>query len=118
MNLIHHSPDFPLSEANLTFVTEKLNRMLPPIPSESNVQFDVHRNQHHLKGDVFQIRLQLSVKGELLIGQETAPDYQTAVELALDKLQAQYRRYHEKQAGHNRGLWHKVSKYFNPDSLE
>jgi ribosome-associated translation inhibitor RaiA len=115
MNLIHYSPDFELSPANLEFVTEKLNRLRPPIAEGADVQFDIHRNHHHIHGQVFQVRLQTTVHKELIIGQFTAPDFQDAIEGAIEKFQALYARYHEKKSSHHRSLWHRVNKYFSPE---
>jgi len=56
-----------------------------------NVRVDISRDQHHRKGDVFRVEVNVDLPGKLLRAAETGSDILSALDVVAKKLERQAR---------------------------
>jgi putative sigma-54 modulation protein len=65
---------------------------------------DLSRDQHHRKGDIFRVEINMTVPGTLLRIVETHPDVRASIDLATDKLIRQLQKFKGKKIDTKRRL--------------
>ncbi|HEX7593857.1 MAG TPA: ribosome-associated translation inhibitor RaiA [Anaerolineae bacterium] len=100
MNLIVSGKNLEVSEGLKEYVEKKfgkLDRHLPGL-TEARVEFALEKTKSAAQREVVQVTLRTN--GTILRGEERAPDFGTAVDIVLEKLEKQIERYKGK---HYRG---------------
>ena len=72
--------------------------------SVTSCRVDISRDQHHRKGEVFRVEINLNVPGTLLRSVEVNADARAAIDLASDTLLRQLRKYKSKRNDSQRRL--------------
>ena len=65
---------------------------------------DLSRDQHHRKGEVYRVEINMTVPRRLLRIVEVHMDARAAIDVATDKLAAQLKKYKSKSIDQRRGL--------------
>ncbi|MFH0873593.1 MAG: ribosome-associated translation inhibitor RaiA [Candidatus Komeilibacteria bacterium] len=91
MNKQLYSKNTEITEPLRVYIEERLDR-LDHLNSEIMTgRVDISRDQHHRKGDIFRVEINLNLRGKLLRVVETRPDAREAIDLVTEKLARQLR---------------------------
>lgn len=91
MNKQLYSKNTEITEPLRVYIEERLDRLEQLNSDIMAARVDMSRDQHHNKGDIFRVEINLNLPGKLLRVVETRPDAREAVDLVTDKLARQLR---------------------------
>lgn len=97
MNIQFFVKNTELDEAVKSYIQEKIHSAVELIDSIEGVQVDVSKDRHHRKGDVYRVEVNVKVPKKTLRAEFTSGDIKSAMDLVEDKIEAQVRKYRDKQ---------------------
>ena len=86
-----------ITESLQQYLSEKLQHVEKLGVETLSCRVDFSRDQHHHKGDVYRVEINVSVPGKLLRIVELNEDIRAAIDLATDKLLRQARKFKSKK---------------------
>lgn len=91
MNKQIFSKNTEITDPLRIYIDERLDRLEQMNSEIMAARVDISRDQHHHKGDIFRVEINLNLRGKLLRVVETRPDAREAIDLVSDKLARQLR---------------------------
>jgi putative sigma-54 modulation protein len=89
--------NFELTDAIRTYVEEKISHLKKQEERIQTVDVECDRNMHHKKGDVFHVRMNVQVPGELLHAEADAQGLYAGIDVCRDQIAEQLRKQKEKR---------------------
>ncbi|MBI2411286.1 MAG: ribosome-associated translation inhibitor RaiA [Candidatus Kerfeldbacteria bacterium] len=87
---------FELTEAIKNYIEEKTAHLHKQYDNILSIEVEVERITNHKQGDVYQVRMNLSVPQHMLHAEELRDDLYAAVDVCRDELTNQLRKYKDK----------------------
>ena len=97
MNKQLFSKNTEITEPLRVYIEERLDHQEHFNSEILAARVDISRDQHHNKGDIFRVEVNLNLRGKLLRVVETCPDAREAIDLVHDKLARQLRELKNKR---------------------
>ncbi|MFC1598170.1 ribosome hibernation-promoting factor, HPF/YfiA family [Patescibacteria group bacterium] len=85
-----------LTEPIKAYINEKTDLLFTHFDNIIGIDVEVCKNKRQNKGEVFHVRMNVSVPNKLLHAEETQDDLYAAIDLCRDDVDRQLRRYKEK----------------------
>ena len=102
MDFQTYSKNVFITESLQQYLDEKLQHIERLGVRTLSCRVDFSRDQHHHKGDVYRVEINVSVPGKLLRIVELHEDIRAAIDLATDKLLRQMRKFKSKRLDQSR----------------
>lgn len=97
MNIAITGKNIELSEALRAYVEEKVSALGKQCDEITQIDVELDRNMHHKTGEVFHVRMNISVPHELLHGEDTGATVYSAIDTCRDHMSEQLRGYEVKK---------------------
>ncbi|MEK7584671.1 MAG: ribosome-associated translation inhibitor RaiA [Patescibacteria group bacterium] len=97
MDFQTYSKNVIVTESLQQYLESKLQHVEKLGVKTLSCRVDFSRDQHHHKGDIFRVEINVSVPGKLLRIVELHEDIRAAIDLATDKLLRQVRKFKSKK---------------------
>ena len=91
MNKQLYGKNTEITDPLKVYIEERLDHLEHMNSEIMAARVDISRDQHHKKGDIFRVEINLNLPGKLLRVVETRPDAREAVDLVHDRLSRQLR---------------------------
>ena len=86
MNKQLYGKNTEITDPLKVYIEERLDHLEHMNSEIMAARVDISRDQHHKKGDIFRVEINLNLPGKLLRVVETRPDAREAVDLVHDRL--------------------------------
>jgi len=97
MNIQYYSKNIDLNDQTKNYIQKKCQILDKFKDQIIGCHWDLSRDQHHRKGEVYRAEINLRIKGDkLLRAEETSGDLLSAVDIAKDKVKSQLIKLKEK----------------------
>lgn len=94
--------NFELSDAIRAYVEEKTSHLLRIDDRIMHIDAECDKNMHHHKGEVFHVRLNVHLPGELLHAETQQLQLYAAIDVCKDEIAEQLRKLKEKREDRRR----------------
>jgi putative sigma-54 modulation protein len=94
--------NFELSDAIRAYVEEKTSHLLRINEGIMHIDVECDKNMHHNKGEVFHVRFNVQLPGELLHAEAQELELYAAVDVCKDETMEQLRKLKERRDGRRR----------------
>ncbi|HAZ16473.1 MAG: ribosomal subunit interface protein [Candidatus Jacksonbacteria bacterium RIFCSPLOWO2_02_FULL_43_9] len=96
MNIQFYAKNVELSDKMKVHISSKLEAGLKHFKRVVGAQIDVSRDQHHRKGDVYRVEVNLHIPRKIIRGIATATDVFAAMDIAQERIEKQVSRFRDK----------------------
>lgn len=96
MNVQIHSRNCELKEEEKDYIQKKLQNLEKVHGNIIGVKVDIAKDTHHRTGDIFAMKVHVSVPKQLLMAEEVGSTLQQAVDLIENELSRQLKKHKEK----------------------
>ena len=94
--------DFKVSQGLREYVQERVDRLDRFVGGGANAKLELTQEHNRTGGDQVVAQLTIAIRHTLLRAEEQNPDARRAIDLALEKISSQLRRYHNKRTDRSR----------------
>ena len=94
--------DFKVSQGLREYVQERVDKLDRFVGGGANAKLELTHERNRTGGDQIVAQLTIAIRHTLLRAEEQHPDARRAIDLALEKISSQLRRYHSKRTDRSR----------------
>ena len=94
--------DFKVSQGLREYVQERVDKLDRFVGGGANAKLELTHEHNRTGGDQIVAQLTIAIRHTLLRAEEQHPDARRAIDLALEKISSQLRRYHSKRTDRSR----------------
>lgn len=94
--------DFKVSQGLREYVQERVDKLDRFVGGGANAKLELTHERNRTGGDQVVAQLTIAIRHTLLRAEEQHPDARRAIDLALEKISSQLRRYHNKRTDRSR----------------
>jgi len=104
MQIQIYSKNVVITDPLKVYLEERLAKIDHPGLEVISCRADISRDQHHHKGDIFRVEINLNIPKKNFRVVEFKPDAREAIDLVVDKLTRQLRDFKDKKISSRRGV--------------
>ncbi len=105
MNIQFYAKNVELSDKIKYHISSKLETGLKNFDRVVGAQVDISRDQHHRKGDVYRVEVNLHIPRRIIRGIATATDVFAAMDIAQERIEKQVSRFRDKVKTERKRGW-------------